>query len=71
MEQNRRPAVVAAAAVLIFLAAGFPQCALSAGANCSSATVQPYRAARLLSSVVDTATAEQSQRRHLEALFDR
>lgn len=70
MEQKRRPAVVVTAAALIFLAASFPHPS-SAGSNCSSATVQPYGAARLLSSVVDTATAEQSQRRHLEALFDR
>lgn len=63
MEQKSRTAVVAA---VILLAVSLPRRAASAGSGCSS-----DGAARLLSSVVDTATAEQSQRRHLEALFNR
>lgn len=61
MEQKRSPALVA---TVILLAVTLPRPASSADSGCNSS-------ARLLSSVVDTATAEQSQRRHLEALFDR
>lgn len=58
MEQKFSCAVVAA---VILLAVSLPRRAASAGSACDG----------LLSSVVDSATAEQSQRRHLEALFNR
>ncbi|XP_056913243.1 zinc transporter ZIP6 [Takifugu flavidus] len=64
MEQKRRRAVVAA---VIFLAVSLAQHATSASSNCSAATSPPDR----LSSVVDPSAAQQSQRRHLEALFNR
>lgn len=68
MEQKGSRAVVA---VVILLAVSFPRRATSAGSDCNRAAARPNGGARLLSSVVDTATAEQSQRRHLEALFNR
>lgn len=55
-------------AAVIFLAASS---AASASSNCSAATGPLDRAAPLFSSVVDPAAAAQSQRRHLEALFNR
>ncbi|CAF89895.1 unnamed protein product [Tetraodon nigroviridis] len=57
--------------MVILLAVSLPRRATSAGSDCNAAGGGQNAAARLLSSVVDTATAEQSQRRHLEALFNR
>lgn len=63
MEQQRSRAVVA---VVILLAVGSPRRVTSAASDCPSPQAVPTP-----SSVVDTATAKQSERRHLEALFDR
>lgn len=65
MERKRSRALVAATILLAVSRLA------SASFNCSSAATEQTRAARLLPSVVDMATAEQSQRRHLEALFNR
>lgn len=61
MEQKRSPAAVA---VVMLLAVCLQRRAASAGSNCRLNGAP-------LSSVVDTVTAERSQRRHLEALFNR
>lgn len=54
------------AVVLLFAVSG-----VSGGLDCSPSTAEANGGRRVLSAVVDAQSAEQSQRQHLEALFDR
>ncbi|KAM9349500.1 zinc transporter ZIP6 [Symphorus nematophorus] len=68
MEERRSRAVLA---VMLILATSLSGGGRSAGSDCGPSTTETNSAARLLSAVVDSQRAEQSQRRHLEALFNR
>ncbi|XP_078121235.1 zinc transporter ZIP6 isoform X2 [Sander vitreus] len=57
--------------LLLLLAASLSGGGGSAGSDCGPVTTETNSAARLLSAVVDPQRAEQSQRQHLEALFNR
>lgn len=59
-------------AVMLLLTVSFPGGGVSAGPDCSPvSSAETNVAVRLLSAVVDSQKAERSQRRHLEALFNR
>lgn len=58
-------------AVMFLLAVSFSGGDGSAGSDCSPSTTETNSAVRLLSAVLDPQRAEQSQRQHLEALFNR
>lgn len=58
-------------AVMFLLAVSLSGGDGSAGSDCGPSTTETSSAARLLSAVVDSQRAEQSQRQHLEALFNR
>uniref|UniRef100_A0A8C9ZSY4 Zinc transporter ZIP6 n=1 Tax=Sander lucioperca TaxID=283035 RepID=A0A8C9ZSY4_SANLU len=57
--------------LLLLLAASLSRGDGTAGSDCGPVTTETNSAARLLSAVVDPQRAEQSQRQHLEALFNR
>nr|XP_019968630.1 PREDICTED: zinc transporter ZIP6-like [Paralichthys olivaceus] len=61
----------AALAVMLLLAVSLSGGDFSAGSDCSQSTTEVNARMSLVSAVVDTQRAEQSQRRHLEALFNR
>ncbi|XP_023253997.1 zinc transporter ZIP6-like [Seriola lalandi dorsalis] len=61
----------AALAVIVLLAASLSGGVFSASSDCSPSATETNSPVRLLSAVVDAQRAEQSQRRHLEALFNR
>lgn len=58
-------------AVLVLFLFAVSGDSLGAVTDCSGSTMETNSAVRLLSSVVDAQTAEQSRREHLEALFNR
>uniref|UniRef100_UPI0037E99236 zinc transporter ZIP6 n=1 Tax=Semicossyphus pulcher TaxID=241346 RepID=UPI0037E99236 len=67
MEETSR----AVMAVMFLLALSLCSGSGSAVTDCSPSTTETHSAVRLLSGVVDSQRAEQSQRQHLEALFNR
>ncbi|XP_062260585.1 zinc transporter ZIP6 isoform X1 [Platichthys flesus] len=61
----------AALAVMLLLALSLSGADLSAGSDCSQSPTEVNARVGVVSAVVDRQRAEQSQRRHLEALFSR
>lgn len=59
------------AVVMFLLAVSLSSGGGSTGSDCSTTTAETNRAKRLLSAVVDTQRAKESQKQHLEALFNR
>ncbi|XP_029308524.1 zinc transporter ZIP6 [Cottoperca gobio] len=57
--------------LVLLLAVRLCGSAVTAGSDCSPSTTETNGAVRSLSAVVDSQRAEQSQRQHLEALFNR
>lgn len=57
--------------VMFLFAVSFPDCGGLASSDCSPSTTETNGEVRLMSGVVDKQRAEQSQRQHLEALFNR
>ncbi|XP_041658384.1 zinc transporter ZIP6 [Cheilinus undulatus] len=65
MDEETSRAVMALMFLLVMTWSG------SAGLECTTSTTETHSAGRLLSAVVDSQRAEQSQRQHLESLFNR
>ena len=59
------------AVVMFLLAVSLSGGGGSTGSDCSTTTAETNSAERLLSAVVDSQRAKESQRQHLEALFHR
>lgn len=68
MDERKSRAV---AAVMFLLAVSLSGGGGTSGSDCGPSNVDTNGAARLPSAVVDSQRAEQSQRQHLEALFNR
>lgn len=66
-EDNRSVALV----VMFLFAVGFPDRGGSASSGCSPSTTDVGNRVQFLSGVINKQRAEQSQRQHLEALFNR
>ncbi|KAM6989830.1 zinc transporter ZIP6 [Tautogolabrus adspersus] len=68
MDEERSRAVMAVMLLLVLTWSGGDG---SAGLDCSTSTTETHGAVLLLPAMVDSQRAEQSQRQHLEALFNR